>query len=185
MSKNSLPRIALWITLSLAFTAGAVSLLVLAVASGSGSDDGPRSGGGGSTSWYTTRPPETSDDPGDTEGTIPEPSDPGQGGTPEPTGGGTEEPTGGVSPIPTEPSGPINATTGPSELPTPVTIVTQTVVAVPAGGGGDGAGSLITAFGSLLSGAAAVGTLLHAVHLSRQNRSAAATDDDARAAPSS
>ncbi|MGW6910193.1 hypothetical protein [Streptomyces sp. NPDC054940] len=173
MSKNSPPKIALWITLSLAFTAGAVSLLVLAVASGS--DDGPRSAGDASTSWYTTRPPETSDDPGDTEGT--EPSDPGQGATPEPTDGGTEEPT-------EIPSGPI-ATTGPSELPTPVTIVTQTVVAVPAGSGGDGPGSLITAFGSLLSGAAAVGTLLHAVHLSRQNRSAAATDDDARTAPSS
>lgn len=172
MLKNSLPKIALWITLSLAFTAGAVSLLVLAVMSGS--DDEPRSAGDGSTSWYTTRPPETSDDPGDTEGTIPEPSDPGQGGTPGPTGGGT-----------VDPSEPINATTGPSELPTPVTVVTHTVVAVPAGGGGDGPGSLITAFGSLLSGAAAVGTLLHAVHLSRQNRSATATDDDARPAPSS
>lgn len=175
MLKNSLPKIALWITLSLAFTAGAVWLLVLAVVSGS--DEEPHSAGDGSTSWYTTRPPETSDDPGDTEGTIPEPSDPGQGGTPGPTDGGTEEPT----EIPTEPT----ASTGPSELPTPVTVVTQTVVAVPAGGGGDGPGSLITAFGSLLSGAAAVGTLLHAVHLSRQNRSAAATDDDARPAPSS
>ncbi|MFI5556725.1 hypothetical protein [Streptomyces sp. NPDC051738] len=188
MLKNSLPKIALWITLSLAFTAGAVALLVLAVVSGS--DEGPRSAGGGSTSWYTTQPPETSDDAGDTGDTIPEPSDPGQGATPRPTDAGTEEPTelptdvGTVGPT-VDPSEPINATTGPSELPTPATVVTQTVVAVPAGGGGDGPGSLITAFGSLLSGAAAVGTLLHAVHLSRQNRSAAATDDDARPAPSS
>ncbi|MFI7410398.1 hypothetical protein ACIBU0_17225 [Streptomyces sp. NPDC049627] len=62
--------------------------------------------------------------------------------------------------------------------------MTHTVVAVPPGGG-DGAGSLIAAFGSLLSGAAAVGTLLHAVHLSRQNRNAPAADDDVTAAPSS
>ncbi|WP_405584808.1 hypothetical protein [Streptomyces sp. NBC_01092] len=60
--------------------------------------------------------------------------------------------------------------------------MTQTIVAVNPGGG-DGPGSLIAAFGSLLSGAAAVGTLLHAVHLSRQNRSATATDDDPTPAP--
>ncbi|GAA4045012.1 hypothetical protein [Streptomyces shaanxiensis] len=143
MLKNSLPKIVLWTTLGLVFTAGAVSLLALAVVSAS--DDGP-SGGAGSTSWYTTRPPESTDSPR-----------------------GTEEPTS----EPTEPGA------------TPVTVVTQTVVAVPSGGGSDGPGALITAFGSLLSGAAAVGTLLHAVHLSRQNRSAASTEDDARRAPSS
>ncbi|WP_409471145.1 hypothetical protein [Streptomyces sp. HC307] len=49
---------------------------------------------------------------------------------------------------------------------------------MPPDGSGDGLGSVIASFGSLLSGAAAVGTLLHAVHLSRQNRNAAARDDD-------
>ncbi|GAA3843292.1 hypothetical protein GCM10022403_089060 [Streptomyces coacervatus] len=48
---------------------------------------------------------------------------------------------------------------------------------IPGSGGGDDGGSLIAAFGSLLSGIAAVGTLLHAVHLSRQNRSNTAPDD--------
>ncbi|WP_128432300.1 hypothetical protein [Streptomyces cyaneus] len=160
MLKNSLPKIALWIALGLVFTAGAVSLLVLTVVSGS--DEEPdRGGGAGSTSWHTTRP-ETTDDPGDTDGPTEEPTEPDPGTSSEPSGGGT---------VPS----------------TPVTVVTQTVVAVPSGGGGsDGPGALITALGSLLSGAAAVGTLLHAVHLSRQNRSAtAATDDDARSATSS
>ncbi|MCL8017458.1 hypothetical protein [Streptomyces sp. AS02] len=160
MLKHSLPKIALWITLGLAFTAVAVSLPFLAVMSGS--DEEPDWGGGaGSTSWYTTRP-ETTDNPGDTEGPTEEPTEPDPGASSGPSGGG-------------------------SVASTPVTVVTQTVVAVPSGGGGsDGPGTLITAFGSLLSGAAAVGTLLHAVHLSRQNRSAtAATDDDASAASSS
>ncbi|WP_128432305.1 hypothetical protein [Streptomyces cyaneus] len=140
MSKNSSPKIALWITVGLLFTAGAVSLLVVAATSGS---RGTPPSGHPSTSWYTTQPPYTGDP------------------------GATEEPT------------------APGE-PTPVTVVTQTVVAVnPGGGGGDGPGSLIAAFGSLLSGAAAVGTLLHAVHLSRQNRNATARDDDATPAPSS
>lgn len=148
MLKNSSSKIALWITCGLLFTAGAVSLLV--VAATSGSSETPPSGHA-STSWYTTQPPYTGD-PGATEG---------------PTGEPTHEPT------------------EPSELPTPVTVVTQTVVAVnPGGSGGDGPGSLIAAFGSLLSGAAAVGTLLHAVHLSRQNRTATARDDDASPAPS-
>ncbi|MDO0913774.1 hypothetical protein QQM39_23980 [Streptomyces sp. DT2A-34] len=169
MLNNSRSKIALWTTLGVVFTGGAVSLLVLALVSGSGSDEEPHARATASTSWYTTQPPETSDTP------IGEPSDPGQGATPKPSGGGTISPT--VDP--TEPG-------EPTELPTPVTVVTQTVVAVPPSAGGDGPGSLITAFGSLLSGAAAVGTLLHAVHLSRQNRSAvAATDDDATPAPSS
>ncbi|NUP19156.1 MAG: hypothetical protein HOZ81_24290 [Streptomyces sp.] len=58
--------------------------------------------------------------------------------------------------------------------------MTKTVISVPETGGGDGGGpaTLIAACGSLLSGAAAVGTLLHAINLSRQNsRSAAATDE--------
>ncbi|MFJ8538661.1 hypothetical protein [Streptomyces sp. NPDC093591] len=152
MWKNSSPKIALWIAVGLLFTAGAVSLLVVAAASGS---DGTAHSGHTSTSWYTTQQPPYTDDPGATEGPTEEP---------------TEEPT---------------APAEPSELPTPVTVVTQTVVAVnPSGGGGDGPGSLIAAFGSLLSGAAAVGTLLHAVHLSRQNRGAAARDDDTAPAPS-
>ncbi|WP_254388873.1 hypothetical protein [Streptomyces sp. AC550_RSS872] len=167
MLKNSRSKIALWTTLGVMFTGGAVSLLVLALVSGS--DEEPHARGAASTSWYTTRPPETSDTP------IGGPSDPGQGATQGPSDGGTVTPTR----EPTEPG-------EPTELPTPVTVVTQTVVAVPPGAGGDGPGSLITAFGSLLSGAAAVGTLLHAVHLSRQNRSAVATtDDDATPAPSS
>ncbi|MGW2722174.1 hypothetical protein [Streptomyces sp. NPDC001492] len=83
-------------------------------------------------------------------------------GTEEPT----EEPTGDPTEEPTEPS-------------SPAPVVTKTVIAVPPGGsGGDDGGSLIAALGSLLSGIAAVGTLLHAVHLSRQNRSSAAPDDD-------
>ncbi len=166
MLKNSRSKIALWTALGVMFTGGAVSLLVLALVSGSGSDEEPHGRATASTSWYTTQPPGTSDTP------IGEPSDPGQGATQRPSDGGTVTPT-------EEP-------TEPTELPTPVTVVTQTVVAVPPGAGGDGPGSLITAFGSLLSGAAAVGTLLHAVHLSRQNRSAVATtDDDATPAPSS
>ncbi|MCF1598668.1 hypothetical protein [Streptomyces muensis] len=130
MLKNSRSKIALWAILGVVFTGGAVSLLVLALASGS--DDEPHGRGNASTSWYTTSPPETSEPP------VGEPSDPGD----------------------------------PGQSATPVTVVTQTVVAVPGGSGGDGPGSLITAFGSLLSGAAAVGTLFHAVHLSRQNRTA-------------
>ncbi|GHH28082.1 hypothetical protein [Streptomyces lanatus] len=131
MLKNSRSKIALWTILGVVCTGGAVSLLVLALVSGS--DEEPHGRGTASTSWYTTSPPEASETP------IGEPSDPGQGTT-------------------------------------PVTVVTQTVVAVSPGGGGDGPGSLITAFGSLLSGAAAVGTLLHAVHLSRQNRTTTGPD---------
>ncbi|MHC3469044.1 hypothetical protein ACYF6T_10040 [Streptomyces sp. 7R007] len=70
----------------------------------------------------------------------------------------TEEPTAG-------------AATGPGPAP----VVTQTVVAVSPGGGGGGGSDLMTSLGSLLSGLAAVGTLLHAVQLSRQNRESAHT----------
>ncbi|WP_327594379.1 hypothetical protein [Streptomyces chartreusis] len=124
MSKNSQSKIALWVALGVALTAGAVALLVLALLSPS--DEGGQSGTAPSTSRYTTTPAAP-----------------------------TQEPSGQSAP------------------PTPVTVVTQTVIAVPSDGGDGGdAGTLISALGSLLSGAAAVGTLLHAVHLSRQNRPA-------------
>ncbi|MGW5471816.1 hypothetical protein [Streptomyces chartreusis] len=124
MSKCSQSKIPLWVALGVAFTAGAVSLLVLAVMSPSDGDG--HSGDRPSTSWYTSTPAAP-----------------------------TQEPS------------------APSAPPTPATVVTQTVIAVPSGGGDGGdAGTLISALGSLLSGAAAVGTLLHAVHLSRQNRPA-------------
>ncbi|MFE0255482.1 hypothetical protein [Streptomyces sp. NPDC059010] len=151
MLKNSLRKIVLWVTLGLVFTAGAVSLLVLAVESWPA--DGSYGGSGASTSWYTTKPPESSDD-GGTDG----------GGT---DGGGTMEPSG-----PSEP-----------QTPTPTPVVTRTVISVPendGGGGGDGPATLIAACGSLLSGAAAVGTLLHAINLSRQNNRRAVTTDDSR-----
>ncbi|MCT9077139.1 hypothetical protein [Streptomyces fulvoviolaceus] len=139
MVKSSRPRIAVRVAVGVVLLAGAVSLLVVALASGA--DDGSRDAGAGgaSTRWYTTEPPYTS-----------VPSDPG------PTGGEpTEEPT-------DEPISP-----GPSPLP----VVTQTVIAVTPGGGSDDSGAtLIAALGSLLSGVAAIGTLLHAVRLSRENR---------------
>jgi hypothetical protein len=72
----------------------------------------------------------------------------------------------------------------PTAPPTPVPVVTQTVVAVsPGGGNGDDTATLFSALGSLLSGAAAVGTLLHAVRLSRQSRQAT-TDVAPGSAPS-
>ncbi|MDC0770211.1 hypothetical protein [Streptomyces sp. HD] len=146
MLKNSQRKTVLWIALCLVFAAGAVSLFVLAVKSWPGSDDeGGSSGSAPSTSWYTTRPPQP----------TMAPTDPGQGGTSEPS--------------------------GPSEPPSPAPVVTKTVISVPENGGGDGGDgptTLISACGSLLSGAAAVGTLLHAINISRQNnRSAAATDE--------
>ncbi|WP_145968913.1 hypothetical protein [Streptomyces hyaluromycini] len=67
----------------------------------------------------------------------------------------------------------------PSEEPTdeptapagPLPVVTQTVISVsPGGGDGGGGNDVVASIGTLLSGLAAVGTLLHAVQLSRQNR---------------
>ncbi|MEV0642296.1 hypothetical protein AB0I77_46755 [Streptomyces sp. NPDC050619] len=169
-------RIALWVSLAFVFLAGAVSLLVVATQQEeSGNADAPQS----TTSWYTTQPPTASSPRG--QGTDTGGSGGGSGGS----GGGSGGSGGGTTDEPTEePTGEPTGPTGESAAsPPPDPVVTQTVIAIPGGGGGDG-GVLIASIGSLLSGVAAVGTLAHAVHLSRQNRRAT-TGEDPAAAPAS
>lgn len=80
-----------------------------------------------------------------------------------------------------EPSG----TGEPTAAPTAESSGTPPPAPADPGGGSDSgtssASTLIASIGSLLSGVAAVGTLLHAVHLSRQNRRPT-TDEDAASA---